>query len=83
MRKSKYDALSNRLKKEVGRLDALMNEHGEIFGLENSYLNILIVCELLLACKFVFEEKFRKSKHSLFSKCERIYGQHEFQAVFG
>jgi hypothetical protein len=55
-----------------------MGEHSEIYGVEICFINIIIVCELFLACKFFFEEKFRKSKIRLFSKCEKICKYQEF-----
>jgi hypothetical protein len=49
-----------------------MGDNGDIFSVESSYISIIIACEMFLACKFVFEEKFRKSKWVLFNKCEKI-----------
>ena len=36
-----------------------------------------------MACKFVFEEKFRKSKHSLFNKYDKISKREEFVDIHG
>lgn len=78
VRKSKYDALLGRIKKEILKLDQLMGECGELFNTDSSFLSIIIACEMLVACKFVFEEKFRKSKWVLFNKCEKIAKRPEF-----
>lgn len=77
MRKSKYDGLLNRIKKEILKLDQLMGESGEMFS-ECSFLSIIVACEMFVACKFVFEEKFRKSKWVLFNRCEKIARRAEF-----
>lgn len=73
----------NKIKKEVGKLDADINEHPELYHGEFNFLNILIACELFMACKFVFEEKFRKSKYSLFNKYDKISHREEFVDVHG
>lgn len=68
VRKSYYDALGNKIRKKILELDQNMSEHNEIF-VDYSFLNIIIVCELYLACRFFFEEKFRKTRIRFFSKC--------------
>jgi len=83
VRKSRYDALLGRIKKEILRLDQLMAENAELFNTDCSFLSIIIACEMFVACKFVFEEKFRKSKWVLFNKCEKIARRPEFEEVYG
>ena len=41
------------------------------------------MCELFIGCKFVFEEKFRKSKYTLFAKYEKISKKTEFEDIYG
>ena len=60
-----------------------MNEHSDLYAYDNSFLNIIIACELFMGCKFVFEEKFRKSKYSLFTKYEKISKKTEFEEIYG
>ncbi len=60
-----------------------MSEHSDIFRMDFSFLNIIIVCELWIGCKFAFEEKFRKSKLKLFSKCQKISKCPEFEEIYG
>ena len=49
-----------------------------MYGVDYSFLNIIIACELFFGYKFVFDEKFRKSKARIFNKCEKIYKSAEF-----
>jgi hypothetical protein len=83
VRKSRYDALLGRIKKEILKLDQLMAESGDLFSTDCSFLSIIIASEMFVACKFVFEEKFRKSKWVLFNKCEKIAKRPEFEDVYG
>ena len=81
--KSKYHALLNRIKKQIMSLDELMSEHGHRFGSDGSFLSIIIACELFIGCRFVFEEKFRKTRRTLFNLCEKIARRPEFEEVYG
>lgn len=58
----------NKIKKEIASLDSFISDYPELFEGEVNFLTIIISCEMFMACKFVFEEKFRKSKYSLFNK---------------
>lgn len=44
VRKSKYDALLSKIKKEILRLDQFMGDNGDIFSAESSYISIIIAC---------------------------------------
>jgi hypothetical protein len=83
LKKSRYGALGSQIRREIMKLEQTMAEHAEIFELEDSFLNVIIACELFMGCKFAFEDKFRKSKSTLFGLCDRIYRRAEFEDVYG
>ena len=43
-KKGKYDSLMSKIKKEIGKLDADINEHPELYHREFNFLNIIIAC---------------------------------------
>jgi hypothetical protein len=55
------------------KLENMIGENPEMFEVEDSFLMVIIACELFMGCKFVFEEKFRNSKSALFSRCDNIF----------
>jgi len=54
VKKSKYEALNAKIRKEILNLDQAMGEHPEIFSSDDGFLNIIIACELFIGCKFAF-----------------------------
>jgi hypothetical protein len=73
----------NKIKREIGLLDSYISDNPELFHNENNFLTIIIACEMFMACKFVFEEKFRKSKYTLFTKFEKLSHRKEFIEIYG